>query len=96
MSDRSDEIFQRCRKFCPAKYFVQRKFCPKIKFYVLASFDGFNLISPGLFGPCILPVWGKIALPQCHKSNLANAWIMKLGRLVDQLKLSLLVYGLLP
>ena len=53
-----------------------------------------NAISPGLFGPCILPGWGKIA--PCHKSSLANALIMKLGQLVDQVKWGLQVYNLLP
>ena len=51
-----------------------------------------NPISPGLFGPCILLGWAK--MPPCHKSSLANAVIMKLGQLVDQVKWSLLVYSL--
>ena len=39
MSDKSDAIFQRWRKFYPTK------FCPKIKFYVLASFARFNTLQ---------------------------------------------------
>ena len=46
----------------------------------------------------LVPVfsWGGAKLLPCHKSSLANALIMKLGELVDQVKWGLLVCSLLP
>ena len=51
-----------------------------------------NPISSGVFGPCILPLWG---IP-CHKFNLSDAVMMKFGQLVDQVKWGLMAYSLLP
>ena len=46
----------------------------------------------------LVPVfsWGGAKLLPCHKSSLADALIMKLGELVDQVKWGLLVCSLLP
>ena len=42
---KSDEIFQRWRKFRLTKNFVRQKFYAKLKFYVLAIFDRFNTFA---------------------------------------------------
>ena len=50
-----------------------------------------TLFHPGF----LVPVFSRVGVP-CHKSSLANALIMKLGQLVDQVKWGLQVYSLLP
>ena len=53
-----------------------------------------NPILPGFFGPCILQ--GDVKLLPCYKSSLANALVIKLSQIVDQVKWGLLVYTLFP
>ena len=53
MSDKSDEIFRRWRKFCPTNNFVRRKFCPKNIFKTI-EFSIFSDKSDE-----ILAKWGK-------------------------------------
>ena len=52
-----------------------------------------TLLHPGYLVPVF---WqGKTKFSPCHKSGLANRLMVKLGKIVDQVKWGLLVHSLL-
>ena len=90
--------FSRKMKFTFVRYYLH--VCRLCNVYVKKVFFSPNPISLRLFGPCILlgcilPLLSYCPVFPCHICSLANALIMKLGHLVDQVRWGLLVYSLL-